>query len=54
VTATVETIYLGFKVIVTHEDFTVLKRDGTTAAVVTSMRAARAIVRELRRTEREG
>lgn len=50
----IETVYLGFKILVTHDDFTVLKRDGTAAGVVTSMRAARAIVRELRRTEREG
>lgn len=51
--ATIKTIYLGFRVIVSADDFTVLHRDGTVAGVVTSMRAARAVVRALRRAERK-
>ena len=53
-TATVTTTYLGFTIIVTHDGFTVLDRNGNPLPKVKTMQVARKQIAELRRIEREG
>lgn len=56
ITTATTTSYLGFRILVTNEEFVVFHRDGRTVETrkkLTSMSAARAVVRELRRAERE-
>jgi len=50
---TTTTTYLGFVIVVTGHDFTVLDRNGKPVETVSTMSAARKVITRLRREERE-
>lgn len=52
--AAATTSYRGFTILVNHNGFIVLGRDGEPIRHVKTMRAARSLILKLRRAEREG